>query len=222
MQVVIVAGGKGTRLRSRIGDLPKPLAPVGGYTLLEHHIQLAKRHGIRDIVLLTGYRAGDIREFCGDGSRWDVSIRYHEEKTPLGTAGCVLEALPLLEEEFIVLYGDVMTAVDLRRFAACHKLNQADVTLFTHPNDHPYDSDLVEVDEADRVTAFHPYPHPEGVWYRNLVNAAAYVITRRAIEPYRHRFERGDFAKGLFPLMLENGANIYSYTSAEYINRRVF
>lgn len=217
MQVAIIAGGKGTRLRSRIGDLPKPLAPVAGKPILQHQIEMAAAQGVREIVLLTGYGAPAIREFCGDGARWGVSFQYHEETTPLGTAGCVLDALALLEDEFIVLYGDTMLDLDLNRFLHYHHAAQAEATLLAHPNDHPQDSDLLEVDRHGMVRAILPCPHPEGVWLENLVNAAAYVLTKPLLQAYRSQFQAGDFAKHLFPLMLAGGSRIAAYRSTEYI-----
>lgn len=217
MQIVIIAGGKGTRLRERIGDLPKPLAPIGERPLLEHHILLGKRHGCSDFVLLTGYGAQAIREFCGDGTRWGVSIRYVEEPAPLGTAGAVLAALPLLADRFVIAYGDTMASVDLTRFYRAHENSGVAATLFLHPNDHPQDSDLVEIDSAGRITAFHPYPHPEGSFYRNLVNAALYVIDRSALVPWQGRTELPDFGKHLFPAMLSAGVPLQGYVSPEYI-----
>lgn len=217
MQIAIIAGGKGTRLRERIGDLPKPLAPVAGKPILEHQIGMAAAQGAREIVLLTGYGAQAIEEFCGDGSRWGLTIRYRRESAPLGTAGCVLEALELFENEFLVLYGDTMLDIDLRRFLHRHRESRADATLFAHPNDHPHDSDLLEVDGGALVRAIHPYPHAAEAWHENLVNAAAYVLARPALEPWRERCPSGDFAKHLFPRMLERGHRIAAYRSTEYI-----
>ena len=217
MQIAIIAGGKGTRLQSRIGGLPKPLAPVAGRPLLQHQIEMAAAQGVREIVLLTGYGAAAIREFCGDGSRWGVTFVYHEETTPLGTAGCALEALELLADEFIVLYGDTMLDIDLNRFLSHHRNAHAEATLLAHPNDHPRDSDLLEVDERGNVRAILPYPHPPDAWLENLVNAAAYVLTKPLLAAYRERFRTGDFAKHLFPLMLADGHRISAYRSTEYI-----
>lgn len=217
MQIAIVAGGKGTRLRDRIGDLPKPLAPVAGKPLLQHQIELASSQGLREILLLVGYGAAAIRDYCGDGSRWGVSIDYHEETAPLGTAGCLLDALPKLRERFVVLYGDTMLAVDLRKFITGHTGSGADATLFVHPNDHPHDSDLVEAGIDRRILRFHPYPHPDGQWLPNLVNAAAYVMERRALAAFAGEFTRGDFVKDLFPKMLRRGLHLRAYSSPEYI-----
>jgi D,D-heptose 1,7-bisphosphate phosphatase len=146
-----------------------------------------------------------------------VSIRYHEETAPLGTAGCVLEALELLADEFIVLYGDTMLNIDLNRFLRYHRSAQAEATLLAHPNDHPQDSDLLAVDEHGLVSAILPYPHPPGAWLENLVNAAAYVVTKAVLAAYRDRCPSGDFAKHLFPMMLADGRRIAAYRSTEYI-----
>lgn len=217
MQIVIIAGGKGTRLRERIGDLPKPLATVGGRTLLEHHILLGKRHGCSDFVLLTGHGAQAIREVCGDGSRWGVRIHYFEEPSPLGTAGAVLAALPCLADRFLVAYGDTMVNVDLSRFWQAHERAGAAATLFLHPNDHPYDSDLVEIDKEGHITGFHPYPHPEGEFFRNLVNAALYVVEREVLRPWQGRTDVTDFGRHLFPAMISAGLHLHGYVSPEYI-----
>ncbi len=217
MQLVIIAGGKGTRLKARIGDLPKPLVEVCGRPLLEHQLLLAIHSGIRDIVLLTGYGAEHIRSYCGDGSRWGVGIRCVEEPEPLGTAGAVLNALPLLAERFVVMYGDTFVDVDLTRMWHFHAEKKADATLFLHPNDHPRDSDLVEVDASNRILAFHPYPHPADAFLPNLVNGALYVLERKPLEKAVHDPKVLDFGRHIFPEMLRSGCFLCGYRSPEYI-----
>jgi histidinol-phosphate phosphatase family protein len=217
MQIVIVAGGKGTRLASRISQLPKALVSVGGKPLLEHQICLAAKHGFRDIVLLLGHQSAAIQEFAGDGSRWGVAIRSFIESQPLGSAGSVLAALPVLDSRFVVMYGDTMLNVDLCRFWRSHAEHQADFSIFVHPNDHPADSDLVETDDMDRIAAFHPYPHKPGRDYENLVNAALYIAEQKALLPFVQPGTSLDFGKDILPLMLTKGCNLYPYRSPEYI-----
>lgn len=220
MQLVIIAGGKGTRLRERIGDLPKPMVEIGGKPLLEHQILLAARHGITDILVLTGYGAQHVERYFGDGSRWGVHLRYHLESKPLGTAGAVLDAFDKLQDRFVVMYGDTMLNVDLGRMLNAHPAN-ASATLFLHPNDHPQDSDLVEIDANSKVIALHPYPHPPGRYFPNLVNAALYVIEKEALRPWHESRQEHtyplDFGKHLFPSLLSHGAYLYGYVSREYI-----
>src|SRR5437899_2400043 len=111
-QLLILAGGKGTRLKDRLGDLPKPMIVIGGKPLLEHQVELARRYGFTDIVIFTCYRPDLIERCLSDGSRWGVKIRYVIEKEPLGTAGAVLAGLEQLAERFVILYGDTMVNVD--------------------------------------------------------------------------------------------------------------
>src|SRR6266542_2659920 len=145
-QAIILAGGMGTRLRQRLGDLPKPLIPVGGKALLEHQIELAQRHGCNDIVIFACYKPELIERQLGDGSRWGVRIQYVIESEPRGTAGAVLDGWDALAHQFLVFYGDTMVNVDLTRFLHSHARSGAGATLLLHPNNHPFDSDLVEMD----------------------------------------------------------------------------
>ncbi len=106
MQVVILAGGLGTRLWPVTRRVPKPLVPVAGVPYLDHQIRLLERQSLTDIVLLTGYLGEQLEERFGDGSRFGVRIRYSREKQPLGTGGALREARELLAESFLVIYGD--------------------------------------------------------------------------------------------------------------------
>jgi histidinol-phosphate phosphatase family protein len=217
MQAVIIAGGKGTRLVSRTGALPKTLVPVGGKPLVEHQICLAAKHGFLDVVLLLGYGSDEVRELVGNGSRWGVTVRSIVESRPLGSAGAVMAALPHLDSRFVVIYGDTILNVDLSRFWDTHARSGADLSMFVHPNDHPADSDLVEADEAGVVVALHPYPRSPDRDYANLVNAALYIVEREALLPFAQPNALLDFGKHIFPAMLAKGARLFAYRSPEYI-----
>lgn len=215
--VVILAGGKGTRLKKHLGDLPKPMVPIAKKPLLEHQIELAKHYEFSQITLLVGYGAEKIRAYFENGATWNVEIHYMVEPVPQGTAGAVLKALDRLPDRFLIMYGDTMLNVDLRRFYNAHIYYGADATLFLHPNDHPQDSDLVDVDEQNRVIAFYPYPHDSERYFPNLVNAALYVIEKAALEAYKDLTGVLDFGKHLLPRMLSDGKTLYGYRSPEYI-----
>ncbi len=213
MQLVVIAGGKGTRLQERLGDRPKPMVEVDGKPLIEHQVLLARKHGIGDILILTGYGAEYIERYFGDGSAWGVRIDYQRELEPLGTAGALLDARHKLEDTFVVMYGDTMVNVDLQKLIASHSAG-ASATLLVHPNDHPQDSDLVEMNERNEIVAFHPYPHAADANLQNLVNAALYVFSKQATELAR---SPADIAKQLFPALLANGKTLCGYRSREYI-----
>lgn len=218
-QLVILAGGKGTRLKDRLGDLPKPMIPIAGKPLIEHQVELGKKYGFTDLVFFVHYRADLIEKHFGDGKKFGVRIRYILEREPLGTAGAVLAGFEQLSDRFLVMYGDTMVNVDLERIWQAHEQHHADATLLLHPNDHPFDSDLVEVDAKSRVVAFHNRPHAEGVWRQNLVNAGLYVLEKKPLTQFKNPQPEGilDFGKDLFPAMLQQGANLFGYNSPEYI-----
>ncbi|MBV8550489.1 MAG: HAD-IIIA family hydrolase [Acidobacteriaceae bacterium] len=220
MQLVIIAGGKGTRLRHRTGDLPKPMVRVGDKPLLEHQVLLARRYQIKELLFLTGHGADYIERYFGNGDKWGVRIRYQRESEALGTAGAVIDAFDKLDDIFLVLYGDTMLNVDLQRMAAVHPA-EGSATLFLHPNDHPQDSDLVELDDSNQIAAFHPYPHANDRYLPNLVSAGLYVCTKRSLLPWlTHRRNPRcplDFGKHVFPELLACGKKLYGYRSREYI-----
>jgi histidinol-phosphate phosphatase family protein len=222
-QLIILAGGAGTRLRARLGDLPKPMIPVAGKPLLEHQVELAKKFGFTDLIFFVHYRADLIEQHFGDGSKFGVRIRHILEKEPLGTAGAVFAGMEFLADRFVVMYGDTMVNVDLERIWRAHETAGATATLLLHPNDHPFDSDLVEVDADSRVTAFHNRPHSPNVWRQNLVNAGLYVLEKSALQkcadvkPSKPGSKIVDFGKDIFPALVARGEKLLGYNSPEFI-----
>jgi histidinol-phosphate phosphatase family protein len=217
-QAVILAGGTGTRLRDRLAGRPKPLVEVGGVPLLERQLGLLRRHRFSSALLLVNHAADQIVDFCASRTDWGLTIECIDDGTPRGTGGATLAAYAKLAPEFLVVYGDTMFEVDLSRFHAYHaQVPEAGATLLFHPNDHPQDSDLIEADDAGRILGFYPYPHADGRFYPNLVNAALYWVRRDALAPWRGRSGTYDFARDLFPAMLANGILLRGFRTAEYI-----
>src|SRR5947209_17146610 len=117
----------GTRLRSIVGDTPKPMVPLDGVPLLERLIKLCQRFGIIDIHLLLGYKPEAIRDYFGDGAAFGVQLTYWIEPRPLGTAGCVRQMLPALDGgDVLVLYGDLFVDMDLKRLIDFHRCHERD------------------------------------------------------------------------------------------------
>jgi histidinol-phosphate phosphatase family protein len=215
--VAILAGGFGTRLRERCGEIPKPMVPIDGKPVLEHQIKLCKHYGLRDIALLVCYGHEQISSYFGDGSDFGVNLQYIVENEPRGTAGAILDALPFLGESFLVLYGDTYLDVDLARFWDAHKASNASGTLLLHPNDHPHDSDLVVIDNNYRVKNILAYPHPPNLFVRNLVNAALYVLDKKNLDVLIPSSGVVDLAKQTFPEMIRNECYLHGYITTEYI-----
>ena len=213
MQLVILAGGKGTRLG--LTDIPKPMCPIAGKPLLERQIELAAAYGISEIFLLEGHLAHVISDYFGDGSKWGVKIHHITEDKPLGTAGALSMIKDRLKSRFMVFYGDVVMDFDIAAMQAFDAKHQGIGSLLVHPNNHPYDSDLLEVKNG-RVAAIYPKPHEEGHSYHNLVNAAVYIFSP---EVFRY-LEPGvpqDFGKDVFPRILAGAGELYAYKSAGII-----
>lgn len=217
-QAVILAGGKGTRLREVLGDIPKPLAEVCGETLLGHQFRLLREHGFSDVLVLVNHGAQAISDWLSSRPDPGLAVRLIDDGEPRGTAGAVLAAYDHLAAEFAVLYADTMLGVDLTRFWNWHAADpDAAASLFLHPNDHPADSDLVEIDARSRILRFHPYPRAAEQWLPNLVNAALYIVRRDSLLPWRASPEQLDFGKHLFPRMLKAGLALRGYNCPEYI-----
>lgn len=218
MQAVIMAGGKGTRLRSITNDeIPKPMAPVAGKPILQWQIEQLRDQGIRDIVLIIGHLGAKIREFFRDGQDFGVTLHYIEETTPLGTAGALSLLPPLLTgDTFFLIFGDVIFDIDLQRMAWYHTEKQADVTLFVHPNVHPFDSDLVICEQDGRVKGFDSKHNVRDYWYKNCVNAGFYVMNRSVCRRVPPETKVG-LEKDLLTGMIAQGCPVFAYASPEYI-----
>lgn len=222
MQLVILAGGKGTRLAEILRQpdgtlLPKPLVPVAGIPLLERQITHAISYGVTDVLILVSHKASDIEEFCKNKSNFGINIQFVNDGEPRGTAGALLAALPLLEDTFMVMYGDTLLNVDLHRFIIYFEKHNSDICIFLHPNDHPHDSDIVEVGDSNEVVAFRSYPHSNNADLQNLVNAALYIVSKKTLIYWTGKRLDIDCAKDLFPKLLSDNHKILGYISPEYI-----
>lgn len=146
MKVVLMAGGRGTRISELFPDVPKPLIPIQNMPVLEREIISLREQGFTEIILTVGYMADKIKDYFGDGSRLGVKINYFVEDKPLGNAGALF-FLDLIED-FLLLNADAIFDVDFNRMVKYHRRKGALVTLFTHPNSHPYDSGLIIADKT--------------------------------------------------------------------------
>lgn len=182
MKVVIMAGGRGTRISELFPDIPKPLIPIDGVPVLEREILSLKEQGFDDIILTVGYMAEKIMHYFGNGRRLGVHIDYFVEKQPLGNAGALFQIKDQLTEDFLLLNGDAVFDIDFNRFVDYHKEHDCLVTLFTHPNNHPYDSGLIISDENNIVQKWLTKEDERPQYYKNRVNAGLHVISPKLLE----------------------------------------
>jgi NDP-sugar pyrophosphorylase family protein len=185
-----------------------------GKPILGYQIEELRRYRIEEVILCVGYGADAIRSCFGDGSLWGLRILYSHEQAPLGTAGAVRAIQYPLDAHFFVIYGDLLFCLDLEKLAQHHHEYRGLATLVLHPSDHPYDSDLVALDNDSRIVGFLGKPQP-GQTFVNLTNAAIYVLDRRILKAIS---EGGpaDFAQDVFPSLLRHGEPLVGFVTHEY------
>lgn len=215
MKAVIMAGGKGTRLGSLTVEMPKPMVKISTKPILEHQIDNLKEFGITDIILIVGYLGNVIEDYFKDGSKFGVHISYIYEKELLGTAGSLFYLKDKVDGNFILLFGDLMLNIDWNRFIKFHQDKNALITLFAHPNSHPFDSDLIVSDSSDKVIRIDSKHNVRDYYYKNLVNAGLYIINSKILEVF-DKPEKRDFEKNVLPIFMEQN-KVYAYSSSEYV-----
>lgn len=178
-----MAGGRGTRIAELFPNIPKPLIPVAGMPILEREIRSLCAQGFKDIILTIGYLADKIIAYFGDGSQFGAKIDYFVEESPLGNAGALFRLREKIgDESFLLLNADAAFDVDFNRMVAFHQNHGGLVTLFTHPNSHPYDSGLIISDENDHVEKWLAKEDERPQWYDNRVNAGLHVIDPKVLD----------------------------------------
>ena len=219
MKAIIQAGGKGTRLRNITKDeIPKPMVPILGKSLLQWQIEKLKENGITEIGFIIGHLGKVIQDYFGDGRQFGVYISYYIEEAPLGTGGGLyyLKEFVNKEEEVLFLYGDVFFDVDISRMEQFHLEHKAGITAFVHPNSHPYDSDIMEIDKDQRVTEILSKRSERIDWYHNLVNAAFYMINGSVIHNLTE-LKKMDFEKEVLCKRIQTNKDVYGYRSTEFV-----
>ena len=182
MKTVIMAGGRGTRISELYPDIPKPLIPIDGTPVLEREICSLRDQGFTELILTVSHMGEKIIDYFGDGSRLGVSIQYYNEKQPLGTAGALFKLKEELTNDFLLLNADAIFDVDFNRMVAFHKEHGGLVTLFTHPNSHPYDSGLIIANKNGLVEKWLAKEDERPTYYKNRVNAGLHVINPKVLE----------------------------------------
>lgn len=180
MKVVLMAGGRGTRISELFPNIPKPLIPIKNVPVLEREIVSLRDQGFKDIILTIGYMAEKIQEYFRDGKRLGVHIDYFVEDKPLGNAGALFKLG--LTEDFLLLNADAVFDVDFNRMVKYHREKGGLVTLFTHPNSHPYDSGLIVANKDGKVESWLAKEDERPEYYKNRVNAGLHVISPKALE----------------------------------------
>lgn len=183
MITIIMAGGRGTRISEIFPDIPKPLIPINGVPVLEREIRSLASQGFTEIILTVSYLADQIKDYFGNGSSLGVHIDYFVEETPLGNAGALFKLRDRIgSDPFLLLNADAVFDVDFNRMVFYHNSHNALVTLFTHPNSHPYDSGLLIEGADGSVDQWLTKEDPRPEFYKNRVNAGLHIIDPRVLD----------------------------------------
>ena len=176
MKTVIMAGGKGTRISSIFSSIPKPMIEIEGKPVLEREIECLRNQGFNDLIITVSYLSDHIINYFGNGKAFGVHIDYYIDETPLGNAGALFKLRDQLTDDFLLLNADSIFDIDFNRFVDFHKAKGGLVTLFVHPNSHPYDSGILITDKQGAVQQWLAKEDNHPRWYANRVNAGLHVI----------------------------------------------
>jgi len=208
MRAFVLCGGRGTRLRPYTYSIPKPMLPLGRKPILEFVINNLKRSGFKDIVLTVGYLKERIIEHFGDGSAWGVDITYSEETSEMNTAGSILTLKDTVKGTFVVVMGDHLTTLNIKKMVDFHRKKGGIGTLGLKKQGVPLEYGIAKLDEEDRIVKFEEKPIVQ-----NLVNSASYVFEP---EIYRYIEPNFDFARDVFPAVLAAKKKLFGYVFDEY------
>jgi len=214
MKGLILAGGKGTRLRPLTINTPKPIVPVANSPFLLYQIDLMKSADIEEIILSLSYQPRKIEDLLKDGIDYGVRIRYAVEANPLGTGGAFKNAEEQIDATTVVFNGDVLTSLNLSDVIATHRARGAVATLVLTPVDNPSAYGLVETNSDGWVQRFIEKPGPDEITC-NTINAGIYVLEPSVLK-YMPAGEAYSFERGLFPTLLENKEKVLSYILDKY------
>ena len=194
-------------MRPATDALPKPMLPVRGKPLLEHQLEWLKASGLTRVRMCLGYKAEAVSAYFGDGSRWGVTLTYHVEASPRGTAGCLKDAG--LTGTTLVVYGDLFVSMDARRLLAFHEEHKAQATLVLRRTDHPHDSDLAQLDGWRVVSV--------GRGGAGDLGLAAVWVVEPALLDLAPADAPSDFGRDVFPAALKAGRPLAGYVTDEQV-----
>ena len=209
-----MAGGEGTRLRPLTSNAPKPMLPIADRPMMEHVINLLKRHGFTDIVVTVAFLANHIKTYFGDGSELGVTIRYVDEPVPLGTAGSVGNARELLDDTFLVISGDVVTDIDLAQVLDFHREKQAVATIGLTKVENPLEFGIVITRADGSIERFLEKP-TWGQVFSDTINTGIYVLEPEIFD-FVPQGRPVDFSSEVFPALLAKGLPMFGAVAQGY------
>jgi len=222
-KIIIVAGGLATRMRPITEEIPKCLIDINGKPLIQHQIEFFRDHDYKEMIFCVAHLSDKVKDYFGDGSKFGVKVSYVQEaKELMGTAGSVKLAEKLIgkDENFIVYYGDSLTDMDLDKFLSFHKSKGGIATVCMRERPEGYKStSIIILDKNSKIITFLEKPSEEDLLRykdeKRYINSGIYAFNRKIFDliPKNKKY---DFAKQVFPLLIEKDLGLYGYPTAEY------
>ncbi len=217
IRTIMMAGGKGTRLRPLTLVRPKPMIPLVNKPIIEYTVNKLKKSGFNDIIMTLNYMSTNIKNYFKDGSELGIDIRYSVEKWPLGTGGSVKKAEKYIDDTFMVVSGDVLTDVDFKDVVRYHKEKGAIATMVLTEVEDPTHFGIAVMDKNHKITEYLEKPSPEDV-FSNVANTGIYIFEPEIFDFFDGKDKEVDFSNDIFPEVIKQDAGIYGYVFNGYWN----
>jgi len=213
MKALIICGGKGTRVQQINKEIPKAMFPIAGKPILQHQIEWLKKYGINEIVFCIGYLGDQIIDFFGDGSKFGIVAEYSKETEPLGTGGAIKNAQEFVDDTFLVVFGDLMIDMNLENLLTFHKKHSGLATIVVHKTDHPWDSDLIKLDNNGKIVEIIKKPGKMERYPSEISKTSIYVLEKDVMEMIHGKC---DFEQEILPKIVNLG-KAFGYYTEEFI-----
>ena len=213
MKIAILIGGKGSRVLKISRSTPKSFLKINKDSIIDHQLkQLSKLN--KKIFLISNNRISKFNNQLKDKYK-SINLKIFEESTPLGTGGCLKPLQNYKSNNYLIIMGDLIFNIDLKKFYSFHKKNRSDFTLLAHPNDHPFDSDLLEINEKNQLIKLYNKPHKKND-IGNLSSSGIFLINKKIFK-YIENNKFQDLTKDILPKLLKKKIKVYAYNTREYV-----
>lgn len=213
MEIAILIGGKGTRVKKISKNIPKPFLKIGDKQIIEHQIEQLVRLK-KKIILISNSKYSKFHNILMKKYA-RINFKVIEESKPLGTGGCLKSLKNFKSKDYLIVSGDLIFNIDFKKFFLFHKKKKSDLTLLVHPNDHPFDSDLLEINDNNQLTQFHKKPHKKKD-IGNLSLSGILIINKKILNHIKSDTFQ-DFSKEIIPKLLKKKIKIFAYNTREYV-----
>ena len=213
MDIAILIGGEGSRIKKISKTVPKPFLKIGNKSIIDHQLKFLSKIK-KKIFLLSNKKYSRFHHQLKQKYK-NIKFKIIEENMRLGTGGSLRSLIKYKNENYLIIFGDLIFNINFKKFYKFHKKNKSDLTLLVHPNDHPYDSDLLEINEKNRLTKFHKKPHKKNN-IGNLSLSGILILNRKVLKHIKpNKFQ--DLSKNILPKLLKKKCKIFAYNTREYV-----